>query len=210
MFFRGLPLEIQSWILQLCSPSDLAVLSRVHTSGRDLAEYALYSCIQYRARPSDLIISVEDDEGPQELKEDRSLLHTFANNSRKASMVKMFYVELVDGYDADDEVEHEDEIDEVEHEDEFDEVEYDDESDDLEHEDEVDETIGFHESHGYRSRIKSTDFILVKLAEALVKMSNLVDLRILHSPMGDSDAFQGTRRISEVIRFVFRSGNDSD
>jgi hypothetical protein len=79
MVFRDLPPEIQSRILELCSPSDLAVLSRVHTSGRDMAEYALYSRIQYRARPSDLIIpsrDVENDESSQELKEDRSLLHT--------------------------------------------------------------------------------------------------------------------------------------
>ena len=36
MVFSGLPLEIQSRILELCSPNDLAVLSRVHTLGRDL------------------------------------------------------------------------------------------------------------------------------------------------------------------------------
>lgn len=94
MVFSGLPLEIQSRILELCSPNDLAVLSRVHTLGRDLAEYALYSHIQYRVRPADLIIpsrepEVENDESSQELNEDRSLLHTFANNSWKASMVKL-------------------------------------------------------------------------------------------------------------------------
>jgi hypothetical protein len=75
MAFRDLPLEIQSRILEFCSPSDWAVLSRVHTSGRDMAEY---SRIQYRARPSDLIIpsrDVESDESSQGLKEDRSLLH---------------------------------------------------------------------------------------------------------------------------------------
>ena len=186
MVFSGLPLEIQSRILELCSPNDLAVLSRVHTLGRDLAEYALYSRIQYRVRPSDLIKpsrDVENDQSPQELKEDRSLLHTFANNSRKASMVKVFYVGLDDEYGADDEVEHDD------------------------------ETIGFIEFHGFHdhcARIKSIDFILVKLAEALVQMSNLVDLRILHSRMDDSDAPEGILKISEAIRYVFRSGNDSD
>ena len=89
MVFRDLPPEIQSHILELCSPSELAVLSRVHTSGQDLVESAPYSHIQYRVRPSDLIIQSydENDEISQELKED-----TLANNSRKASMVKMFYV----------------------------------------------------------------------------------------------------------------------
>ena len=169
MVFRDLPPEILSLILELCSPSDLAVLSRVHTSGRDMAEHALYSRIQYRSRPSDLIIlsrNVENNESLQ-LKEDRSLLHTFGNNSRKALMVKMFYVEL---------------------------------------EDEYDENTGFH-----GTCIKSTHFILVQLAEALVKMSNLVDLRILHGRMDlDPEVCKGTRRISEVIRFVFRRGNDGD
>ena len=195
MVFSGLPLEIQSRILELCSPNDLAVLSRVHTLGRDLAEYALYSHIQYRVRPSDLIKpsrDVENDQSPQELKEDRSLLHTFANNSRKASMVKVFYVGLDDEYGADDEVEHEDEFDELGHD---------------------DETIGFIEFHGFHdhcARIKSIDFILVKVAEALVQMSNLADLRILHSRMDDLDAPEGILKISGAIRYVFRSGNDSD
>jgi hypothetical protein len=66
--------------------------------------------------------------------------------------------------------------------------------------------------HDHRTRIKSFHFILVKLAEALVKMSNLVDLRILHIQMDNMDdlALKGTRRISEVIRYIFRSGNDGD
>ena len=59
----------------------------------------------------------------------------------------------------------------------------------------------------YYAYIQSTHFILVKLAEALVKMSNLVDLRILHGRMNDLNALKGTRRISEVIRYVFSSGN---
>ena len=126
-----------------------------------MAEYALYSCIQYRVRPSDLIIlsrNIENGESSQKLKEDRSLLHTFAINSRKASMVKMFHVELKDNFDA----------------------------------------------NTYYTYIKPTPshFILVKLAEALVKMSNLVDLRILHSRMNDLGALKGTLRISEVIRYV--------
>jgi hypothetical protein len=164
MIFRDLPPEIQSRILEFCSPSDLAVLSRVHTSGQGMAEYALYSCIQYRVRSSDLIMpsrNVENDEDSQELKEDRSLLHTFAINSRKASMVKMFYVEFKDTLDAN--------------------------------------TV----TGSYYTYIKPTHFILVKLAEALVKMSNLVDLRILHSRMNDFD-IDALKGISEVIRYVFR------
>ena len=43
----------------------------------------------------------------------------------------------------------------------------------------------------------AVDFVLVKLAEALEKMPNLVDLRIMHSPMKESEG-----RISQVIRFV--------
>jgi hypothetical protein len=177
MNFRDLPPEMQSRILAVCSPSALAVLSRVDTLGRDMAEHALYGRIQYRLWPSDLIIlsrNVENDEFSQELKEDRSLLHTLANNSRKALMVKMFYVELVNEYDEDD---------------------------------------AFHE---ICSMTRRAHFILVKLAETLAKMSNLVDLRILHdqwmNDFDDSiDVFRGTRRICEVIRFVFRSdGIDGD
>ena len=81
------------------------------------------------------------------MKENKSLLHTFATNSRKASMVKSFYVEL--------------------------------------------EREG-----GDGNAIR---FVLAKLAEALEKMPNLVDLRIIpHSPIDDLS--EG--RISQVIRFV--------
>ena len=64
---RDLPPEIQSRILAFCSPNDLATLSRVHPSGRDIAVYALYRC-------SDLIGDANNDEGSQRLKEGRSLL----------------------------------------------------------------------------------------------------------------------------------------
>ena len=163
MAFRDLPPEIQSRILEFCSPSDLAALSRVTPSGRDTVEYALYSRIQYCVRPSDLIKpsrDTENDEGSQELREDRSLLHTLANNSRKALMVRMFYVKLLD------------------------------------------EDGAF-----YGSCTMKAQFILVKLAETLRKMSNLLDLRILHCQwMNNSDVlYKGTLRISEVIRFVSRS-----
>ncbi|KAF8655893.1 hypothetical protein AX14_008118 [Amanita brunnescens Koide BX004] len=178
MILGNLPPEIQSRILELCSPNDLAVLSRVHTSLQDVAEYALYSRIQYRARPFDLIITSGDvtnfDEDSWVPQEDRSLLHTFANNSRKASMVKMLYVELL--------------TDEV-----------------------TSEPQGV--GYDYRARRKRIQFVLVKLADVLVKMPNLVDLRILHDLMEYSDSCKpGARRINEVIRFVFqRSGvNDSD
>ena len=51
-------------------------------------------------------------------------------------------------------------------------------------------------------------FILAKLAEALEKTSNLVDLRILHFRMND-DVF-GIRRLSEAIRFVFSKSGGID
>ena len=119
-----------------------------------MAEYALYSRIQYCVRPSELIIGSLRE---WELKEDGSLLHTLVNNPRKALMVKMFDVELDN------------------------------------------------ERHAYR---KATQFVLVKLAEVLVKMPNLVDLRILHGPMEDLD--KGIESISEVMRFVFKSGGTYD
>ena len=167
MNFRDLPPEMQSRILEVCSPSDLAVLSRVDALGRDMAEYALYSRIQYCVRPSELIIGSLRE---WELKEDGSLLHTLVNNPRKALMVKMFFVELHDEYDEED---------------------------------------AFHLVCSMK-----VDFILVKVAEALAKTSNLVDLRILHGQwMDDFDvtAFKGIQRISEVIRLVFRrNGVDGD
>ena len=73
-------------------------------------------------------------------------------------------------------------------------------------EDEYDEDI----PGSYNTYEQSTQFILVKLAEVLVKMPNLVDLRILHSKISDFETLKGTRRISEVIRYVFRSGYDSN
>lgn len=172
MVLRDLPPEIQSRIFEFCSPSDLTVLSRVHTSTRDMAEHTLYSHIQYRVGlhnliPSGHIVEDEDSWDSQQLKEDRSLLYTFASNSRKASMVKTFHVEL---------------------------------------EDEFDESFGY--EYHWRNR---TQLILVKISEALAKMPNLVDLRILCSPWWELNAAKGTRRISEVIRFVLRgSGNDGD
>ena len=152
MFLRDLPLDIQYNILEHCSPSDLAVLSRLHTSVRDVAEYALYGHIWYRAQPLDMIVmtipSWDYEAVPQRLKENKSLLHTLATNSWKASTVKAFYIELENDQGCD------------------------------------------RNSNGIR-------FVLVKLAEVLEKMSNLVDLRIIYNPMKGSED-----RISQVIRFV--------
>jgi hypothetical protein len=154
MFLGDLPVEIQYDISAHCSPSDLAVLSRVHTSVRDVAEHALYGHIRYCAQPLNMIewpepsfdLDYELEEVPQWLKESKSLLHTFAANSQKASMVKALYIDLEKNWVCDDTVR----------------------------------------------------LALVKLAEALEKMPNLVDLRIIYSPM--KDPFEG--RISQVIRFV--------
>jgi hypothetical protein len=145
-----LPLEIRLHILKHCSPSSLAILSRVHTSLRDAAECALYSHIHYWVRPLDAVILSRHHNGSVRsvlgLQEDRSLLHTFATNPQKASKVKGFYVE-------------------------------------------------FDTSKRVR-REEILHFILVKVAEALEKMPNLVDLRILYS-LDDRDD-----RLNQVIRFV--------
>ena len=148
MSLRDLPLEIQQAVLEHCSPNDLAALSRVHTSVRDAAEHALYSHIRYYAHPLDMV-SESNQVVPQRLNENRSLLHTFSTNSRKASMVKAFYVEL--------------------------------------------ETRGGC-GVGGSSVVR---FVLVKLAEALEKMPNLVDLRILNCATDRSEW-----RISQAIRLV--------
>ena len=147
MFLGDLPLEIQYIILEHCSPRDLAVLSRVHTSVRDVAEYALYSHICYW-QPLDMVSSESTQAVPPQLKENKSLFHTFATNSQKPSMVKALYIEL--------------------------------------------------ETHW--SRYDAAGFVLVRLAEALEKMPNLVDLRIIHGPETMKDASKG--RISQIIRFV--------
>ena len=152
MFLRDLPLDIQYNILEHCSPSDLAVLSRLHTSVRDVAEYALYGHIRYCAQPLNMIVTVPSQDAqaqvvPQRLNESHSPLHTLATNSRKASMVKALHVELKKGGSRDGDV---------------------------------------------------VRFVLVKLAEALEKMPNLMDLRIIYSPT--KDLFESG--ISQVIRFV--------
>ena len=130
MFLTDLPLEIRLRISKHCSPSSLAILSRVNTSLRDVAEYALYSHIHY-------------------WEENRLLLHTFATNPRKASRVKGFYVELNIGKQGSEVV---------------------------------------------------TRSILVKIAEALKKMPNLVDLRILYELNYVDHSCED--RLNQVIRFA--------
>jgi len=82
-------------ILQLCPPADLASLSRVHTSIRDVAERVLYRRIYFVACYLDLM---EDQESDLQwtLKENnnRSLFHTLSTNVQKAAMVKSLYIEL--------------------------------------------------------------------------------------------------------------------
>ena len=145
MFLGDLPLDIRYGIFEHCSTSDLAALSRVHSSVRDVAENFLYSHIRYCAQPL----------APLGL--NRSPLHTLATNSQKASMVKSFYIELENSWH---------------------------------------HSFDDNEAH----------CVLVKLVEALEKMPNLVDSRILHRPM--EDLSEG--RVSQVIRFVGGSGDNHD
>ena len=106
MFLGDLALEIQYNILEHFLPSDLAVLSRVHTSVRDVMECALYSHVRYCAQPLDMVSSGDNQatSTPQRLNENRSLLHTFTTNSRKASMVKTLYIELEKNWGCDEAV----------------------------------------------------------------------------------------------------------
>ncbi len=66
-----------------CSSNDLAALSRVQTSVREVAEYVLYSHIHFRAGTH--VFVWEDDRSP---------LRTLAANPRKAAIVKAFYVQI--------------------------------------------------------------------------------------------------------------------
>ena len=100
MYLDDIALEIRLEILQLCSPRDLASLSRVHSSLRDVAERVLYTHIYFLAHPTDLIQnrkSRSQNGRPSNqcvLKEHRSLLHTLCMSARKAKMVKSLYIEL--------------------------------------------------------------------------------------------------------------------
>ena len=103
MYLDDIPSEIWLEILQFCSPRDLASLSRVHSSLRDMGERVLYTHIYYPAHPSDLIQERKGKSRSQErkmsnpwtLKEHRSLLHTLTTSAGlKAKMVKSLHVEL--------------------------------------------------------------------------------------------------------------------
>ncbi|KAF8351840.1 hypothetical protein F5887DRAFT_932641, partial [Amanita rubescens] len=97
-----LALEVQLHILRFCSPQDLAILSRVHSSLRDTAEYVLYSHINFR--PDEFIFGLHDEEEEEEHRSSVAfamdntslLLSTLASNARKASTVKAFYINLDD------------------------------------------------------------------------------------------------------------------
>ncbi len=93
MHLGDLPPEIHGLALQFCSPADLAVLSRTHTSLRDAAEYVLYSRIDICADPSDLIL-VDYHDTHRRLNKHKSPLHTLITNSQKASIVKALYVDF--------------------------------------------------------------------------------------------------------------------
>ncbi|KAF8341144.1 hypothetical protein F5887DRAFT_976925 [Amanita rubescens] len=92
MRLTDVPLDVQLQILQLCSPKDLAAVSRVHSSLRDAAERVLYSRIDISSQEP----YIEMDRSPWELaaKKTAPLLSTLAINTWKASRVKAFYIEL--------------------------------------------------------------------------------------------------------------------
>ncbi|KAF8341154.1 hypothetical protein F5887DRAFT_976978 [Amanita rubescens] len=92
MHLTNVALDVQLQILQLCSPKDLAVVSRVHSSLRDAAEHVLYSRIDFSAPERD----IEPHRSIWELaaKKTTPLLSTLSINTRKASTVKAFYIEL--------------------------------------------------------------------------------------------------------------------
>ena len=102
MYLDHIASEIRLEILQLCSPGDLASLSRVHSSLRDAAEHVLYTHIYFSAHPFDLIQDRKRKSRSQEggesnllaLEEHRSLLHTLSTSARKAKMVKSLRIEL--------------------------------------------------------------------------------------------------------------------
>jgi len=102
MYLDDIAPELRLEILQLCSPRDLASLSRVHSSLRDVAEPALYTHIYFSASPFDLIQDQKRKSPSQEgrmsnpwaLKEHKSLLHTLSTSAWKAKMVKSLHIEL--------------------------------------------------------------------------------------------------------------------
>jgi len=84
--------ELQPEVLQFCTPRDLASLSRVHTSLRDVAQHALYSHIYFHAHPSDFIQDWDSERNPSKLNKDGSLFHTLSTSARKAAMVGKLHI----------------------------------------------------------------------------------------------------------------------
>ena len=91
MHLTDVALDVQLEILQLCSPKDLAVVSRVHSSLHDVAERVLYSRIEFSYRKCN-----RHSRSPWQslAKKIAPLLSTLASNTWKASMVKAFYIDL--------------------------------------------------------------------------------------------------------------------
>jgi hypothetical protein len=78
MHLGDIAFELQLQVLQLCSLKDLASLARVHTSLRDVTDYALYShirCLSFTTF--------------------RSTMETLATNMQKASLVKVLDLQFV-------------------------------------------------------------------------------------------------------------------
>ncbi|KAF8341142.1 hypothetical protein F5887DRAFT_976919 [Amanita rubescens] len=96
MHFVDVALEVQLQILQFCSPQDLAILSLVHSSLRDAAEYVLYSHIDFSPEERDTYVEEDTYRSPWEssMQKTSPLLSTLDRNARKASTVKAFYIEL--------------------------------------------------------------------------------------------------------------------
>ena len=102
MFLDDIAPEIRLEILQLCSPKDLASLSRVHSSLHDVAERVLYTHIYFPAHPWDLVHVQRGKthrgsmktSTPWALKKHRSLLYTLSTSAWKTKMVKSLYIEL--------------------------------------------------------------------------------------------------------------------
>lgn len=98
MLLIRVALEVQLQIFQLCSPNDLAVVSRVHSSLRDVAEYLLYSLIDFSSLDSDGGTYNYLSPWESAVKKTAPLLSTLASNTWKASTITAFYIQL-DGDD---------------------------------------------------------------------------------------------------------------
>ncbi|KAF8693974.1 hypothetical protein AX14_002226 [Amanita brunnescens Koide BX004] len=88
--------EVQLQILQFCSLNDLTAVARAHSSLRDAAENMLYSHIDFSPRQRDRAIWEGPFKSPWDsiVKETAPLISTLSKNTRKAPMVKAFYIEL--------------------------------------------------------------------------------------------------------------------